>query len=193
MQSERIEKAASEVKLFLDGKKFDLVDYGYVDIEAYPDPTSEEYSELKKMADEWYSFYNQTDKVVGAISEEMLEEMRKSASGGDVMTDILKNSAPDLAQLYEQLKADLASVAQAVTSDAKYWEELRKVIIPLYEKSPHYEAWKERWKGIELAYDPIGQETTTTKMFTNKVTGERTRGEVVRRTVRPEGFIVRIL
>lgn len=55
------------------------------------------------------------------------------------------------------------------------------------------EKWQERWKGVEIHYDPVGLDVVTTQMWTNKATGERTRGDVLSSRKLPPGFIIRVL
>lgn len=160
--------AAEEVKKFLDSKKFDLIDYGYVDIECYPPVDPKEYPHLCALRDEWEAMFDYADKVTQDDGSGFPEDRAKC------------------------LEEKCNKIGEIVNEDREYWDKLRAIVIPLYEKSPHFEDWKQRWQSIEFVYDPIGMDVTTTQMWTNKETGERIRGEVVRSTSYPAGFIVRV-
>lgn len=192
------EKAALEVKDFLDKKKMDLVDYTYWNIEAYPNPESDEYPELKNFAKLWKDLFDELDKLV----------------------DDDGNGFPN--EIVKKYEAELAKVVDLVNSDKEYWERIRKEVLPLYEppklpeemekkrseeaqketpqqkakretKEKVQKAWLNRWQKIEMFYDPVDFEVVTTQMMTNKKTGERTRGDVVRKTTYPQGFVVKII
>lgn len=160
--------AAEEVKKYLDSKKFDLVDYGYVDIECYPPVDPKDYPHIYALREEFEAMFDHADAVTQDDGTGFPEERA--------------------AALEEKCK----QIGELVNADEVFWEKLRAVIIPLYEKSPHYAEWKTRWKSIDFVYDPIGMDVTTTQMWTNQDTGERIRGEVVRTTTYPAGFIVRV-
>lgn len=162
------EKAAEEVKKFLDEKKFDLVDYSYVNMEVYPPADSEEYPHISFLCKEWEEFFNKADRLTQDDGSGFPDEEAK------------------------ELETKAKKVEKIVNGDDVFWASLRDVIIPLYDRSPHFEAWKERWKSVSFLYDPVGMDVVTTQMWTNKETGERTRGDELRRTSYPPGFIIRI-
>lgn len=178
-----VEKCGTEIKNFLHKKKFDMIDYSYVDIEAYPSPDDPDYPELAKFAAAQKDFYVEYEKCIVDLPE--TEEVN---SLKDVMDRLPDNLGQELKQ-YDDL---MAQVEAAVNNDKEFWGELRKVILPLYERSPHFEAWQQRWQKIELSYDPIGLDVVTTQMWTNPETGERIRGDVLRKTEYPAGFVVKI-
>jgi hypothetical protein len=177
--------AAKEIEKYLESKKFDLIDFGYVQIECYPPSDSDEYPEIRKFSKAWADFFDKSDEALTAMPDDLLGKMKFS----EVLTKFDPNLAEDLA-VYDKLADE---VAKTVNDDAAFWCKLRDAVIPLYEKSPHYEQWKQRWKAISLAYDPMGMDVKTTQMWTNKKTGERIRGEVLRTTSYPPGFILKVL
>lgn len=176
------QKMAEEIKKFIQAKKFDCVDYGYTQIEIYP-PNSEDYPETRKFSAQWAEFFDNAEKALALCTEEPGE-----ITFGEVLAKYSPNMDGDLEAFDEQT----AAVASAVNSDAKFWEDLRGVVLPLYEKSPYYDEWKTRWKSVSISYDPTSLDVVTTQMWTNKKTGERTRGEKIRATEYPAGFIVKI-
>lgn len=161
--------AAAECKAYLEKKKFDLVDYSFVNIECYPPPDSDEYPLLKSFAAKWTEVFDYADRVV---------------------EDDAGTGFPHL--LVADFETKTKEIEAAVNSDTEFWTALRSVVLPLYEKSKFYEEWKRRWNKIDLFYDPIGLEATTTEIFTNKETGERIRGDVKRTTRYDAGFVIRI-
>lgn len=161
--------AANECQRFLDRRKFDLVDYSFINIECYPPPTDSTTPELNKFAKLWEAVFDHADKVtIGNNGEGFPHELVKTF---DVKTK---------------------EIEATVNSNQEYWDELRGIIMPLYAKSGYFEDWKKRWTKIELFYDPIGMDVTTTEMFTNKKSGERIRGELTRATNLPPGFVIRV-
>lgn len=179
-----IEKVATEIKKFMDVKKFDSVDYSYTNIEVYPPPESDDYPEIKLFSKIWSDFFKEADKVLMDSAEE---------PGNVTFKEVLDKYSPELATALNDLDEITAKVAEAVNSDRKFWDNLREIVLPLYERNAYYEDWKKRWNSIALAYDPTPLEAKTTQMWTNKETGERIRGDVVSSTVYPAGFVVKIL
>jgi len=180
-----IQRVAEEVKAYISKVKMDLIDYSLEELEAYPPPDNPNYPEIKKLSLLWSDFFDDSDKAMVAVPDDKVGE----GSFGDALSKV----SPELEERLKELDRITEEVASTVNSDSAFWEELRAAVIPLYERSPDYEGWKERWKSIELAYDPCPLKATTTQMWTNKETGERTRGEVVSTTEYPQGFIVKIL
>lgn len=179
-----IEKAATEMKAFIDAKKFDMVDYSYVNIEVYPPHDEEKYPELCKFSKQWSSFFDEAEKALESSTE---------TPGDLTFTQILAKYSPDLAAGLELFDAKTAQVAAIVNADQQFWEKIRGIVLPLYEKSAYYEQWKDaRWKSVDISYDPTPLEVVTTQMWTNKKTGERIRGEKIRTSEYPAGFVVRI-
>lgn len=179
--------AADEIKRFLDSKKFDLVDYSYVNIEAYPPPNDDDYPELKRFSAQWAAFFDEADKVLN--NPDIIEEPGQSS-----FIEVLGKYSPTMAQDLAEFDDATSHVAELVNTDQEYWSNLRQIILPLYEKSPYYNEWKgNRWKAISLSYDPTPLEVRTTQMWTNKETGERIRGELLRTTEYPAGFILKVL
>lgn len=164
-----IEAAVAELKKYLDEKKFDLVDYSLVNIECYPPSDSDEYPELKSFAAQWTAAFDYAEKVTVNDNGEGFPE------------DVI-----------EKFETKTHEIMDALNSDTAYWTELRSIILPLYEKSKFFSDWKRRWQKAEVFYDPIGLEATTTEIFTNKKTGERIRGDVVRSTEYKPGFVIKI-
>lgn len=253
------EKAADEVKGFLRAKKFDLVDWGYHNIEAYPDPTDESMPELKRFAEMWSEFFDYADTVT---------------------EDDGTGFPEDIAERYE---AEVGRVEKAVNDDDAFWAEIREEIIPLY-KAPtdvkdskvldifeeNWERlrqevffdedgneivnsasliddmriaieegdltkrlmkafnrlgeemddgrqvgvadldatrllcknladremlrnWQERWKTVEMFYDPIPMGVKTDKILRDPETNEEVRRESVSERVMPAGFVIKVL
>lgn len=175
-------KMADEIKEFVDKKKFDMIDYSLVNIEAYP-PNSDEYPETKKFSDQWAAFFEEAEKALADTEDE---------PGKITFSAVLEKHSPELAKSLAEFDNATAAVAAAVNSDSVFWEKLRGTVLPLYEKSTYYEQWKERWRSISIAYDPTPLQVVTTQMYTNKKTGERIRGDVLRTTEYPAGFTVKI-
>lgn len=180
--------AAEEVKALLDKNKFELVDWGYDEVECYPGPSDDAYPVLKSFAKMWEEFFEHADK-----------QTRDDGSG-----------FPDeIAKRYESM---LAKVEARVNDDEDFWAKIREVIIPLYdvpqaaidnapdqdarkrveEKRAGLSKWKNRWKTVKLFYDPVGVDVQTTQLWRNKVTGDLKRGEVIRQRSLPPGFVVRV-
>ena len=59
-----VKAVADEVKKFLESKKFDLVDYSLVEIEAYPPPKDSKYPTVKKLSKAWETFFSASDKAL---------------------------------------------------------------------------------------------------------------------------------
>lgn len=186
------QKMATEVEQFLDKKKFDLVDYSYPAVlqnqrtprpECYLPPLSEEYPETMKMSKQWLDFFDAIGGPINAAPEE---------PGDTTLEKMLEKYCPELAIEYTWLNQLVSEVLEKINKDTKFWETLRAAILPLYDKSREYDNWKERWNSLELIYDPTPLGVKTTQMWTNKKTGERTRGEVIRKTELPAGFVIKI-
>ena len=107
-----IEAAANEVKLYLDKKKMDLVDWNYWNIECYPPPDDDDYPELKNFAIMWNDFFDHADHVT---------------------QDDGQGFPNDIANKYE---AETARIADSVNDDADFWELIREEIRPLYKAPP---------------------------------------------------------
>jgi hypothetical protein len=180
-----VKKAADEIKKYMEMKKYDLVDYSNDEVQLYPPPTSDDFPEIKKFSALWLAFFDDSDKAMLGMPD---EEVGK---GG--FAEALGAASPELEVRLKEYDGITKAIEEAVNSDAEFWSKLREEIIPLYEKSLDYEGWQQRWKKIELGYDPCGLQATTTQMWTNPETGERTRGEVLHTTDYPAGFIVKIL
>ena len=190
-----IQKMADEIKHFLDSKKFDLVDYSYPTMECYPPPNSEQYPETTKFAALWAAFFEEADKAFAHLDlpEEDHETDSEEIPGKVTLEDMLKKYSPTLAEDIGQFDELTDKVAEAVNQDVAFWTQLREIILPLYEKSQYYEQWTQRWKAIDLSYDPTPLEVKTTRMWTDPKTNERIRGEILRSTVYPAGFVVKVL
>ena len=180
-----VKKAADELKKFIDMKKYDLVDYSLEEIQCYPPPNSEDFPEIGKFSKLWLAFFDDSDKAMAEMPD---DDVGKGDFG-----QALDASSPELAARLKDYDETTEAIKAAVNEDAEFWRKLREEIVPLYDKSPDYEGWQERWKKIELGYDPCGLQATTTQMWTNPDTGERTRGEVVHSSEYPAGFIVTII
>lgn len=176
-------KVADEMKRYIESKKFDLIDYGYVNVECYP-PNSDEYPETKKFAALWFDFFEDAEKALATVEDE---------PGQITFKDVLAKYSPSLADDLEVFDKKTNEVTAAINHDTVFWETLRSVVLPLYERSPHYNDWKEkRWKSVAVSYDPTPLEVRTTQMWTHKKTGERIRGDVLSKTEYPAGFVVKI-
>ena len=178
------EAAAQEIKNCINEKKFDMVDYSLVELECYPPPDDKNYPEISKLSEAWGKFFDAADLALAELPDEEV--------GTTSFEEVLKKHEPKLAADLAQYDEITAKIAAAVNADEEFWAELRKVVIPLYERSPHYADWQKRWQKIDLVYDPVGLDVVTTQMWTNKETGERIRGEKLRTTSYPAGFIVKM-
>ncbi len=166
-----LEAASIEVKNHLDDKKMNLIDYGYSRIELWfdqKDLDGGKFPEIAKFTAHWKALFDYSDRITDDV-------------GGGFPNDE-----------FVALETDLKKIEDMVNNDAAYWTKLREEVIPLYDKSPNYEQWKKRWKSVELFYDPVGLDVTTTEIFTNKVTGEKTRGAEISRRNIPEGIVIRV-
>jgi len=176
-----IEAAADEVKNFLDGKKFELVDWGYWSIECYPDPDDKAMPALQDFARQWEEFFEYAEPLTGEDGKGFPQE------------------------LSEEYEHELRKIENAVNSDKEYWAKIQEEILPLYQppigvnldEKPELKAvlgkWQERWKGVSLHYDAMELEVKTTQMWTNKSTGKRRRGDVLSERLMPAGFVVKVL
>ena len=178
-----VKAVANEIKEFLYGKRFDLVDYSLVEIEAYPPPKDSKYPTIKKLSKAWETFFSASDKALHHAPNNLM---------GKPFNEILGKYDTGLQAGFKELEETTAAVAEAVNSDREWWDKLRAEIVPLYDRSPHYEAWKKRWQKVRIIYDPVDMTVTTTRMQTNSKTGERIRGEVVRETDLPAGLVVKV-
>lgn len=177
-----IEECAEEVKKFLDKEKMELVDWGHFNIECYPHPEDKELPALGRFSKQWIEFFKYAETVT------------KDEDG--------KGFPEDLAAEYEK---ELKKIEDAVNSDSEYWYKIEEEILPLYTppggldltKKPELktilDTWQSRWKKVSLFYDAMSLDVKTTEMFTNKLTGERTRGKVLRERSLPEGFVIKVL
>lgn len=102
------QKAADEIKSFLNQKKMELVDWGYWNIECYPDPTSDDYPELKRFAAMWDDFFKYAD----TITEE---------DGAGFPNEVVLR--------YED---ETRRIESAVNSDQEFWKDIQAEILPLY-------------------------------------------------------------
>ncbi len=166
-----LDAAAAEIKKHLDDNKMNLIDYGYVNIDLWfdqDDLDGGEYPEIAKFTAHWKAMFDYADQV--------------TADDGTGFPN----------DEFVLLEADLKIVEEKVNSDAEYWKKIRDEVIPLYEKSPNYKQWQKRWKCVDLFYDPVGLDVTTTEILNNKITGEKTRGKVLRSRTIPEGIVIRV-
>lgn len=175
-----VQAAAEEVKKFLDSKKMDLIDWGYVNIECYPDPNDDAYPVLKDFAKQWEGFFSYAETLT------------------------IDNDGTGFPEdLVNEFEAKLAEVKDAVNGDEAYWAEIRKQVLPMYRPPEGVEikpkmqqmmdAWAQRWRSVDLFYDVMGLEVTTTQMWTNKITGERRRGDVISERTMPPGFVIKVI
>lgn len=178
------EIVANEIKTYISDKKFDLVDYSYANIETYPPPDCDNYPEIRKFCSQWAKFFDEAEAATVDATEE---------PGEVTFSEVLDKYSPDLADGLKAFDKATQSIEWLVNRDEKFWTELRGIVLPLYEKSPYYEQWKDaRWKTISLSYDPTPLEVKTTQMWTNQRTGERIRGEEIRSTEYPAGLVVKV-
>ena len=178
-----VNKVADEIRAYLHEKRFDLVDYSLVEIECYPPPKDSKYPAIKKLSKAWEDFFEDSDKALRGAPNKLM---------GTNFSEILGKYDKGLRGKFADLEETTNKVAEAVNSDREWWNKLRAEIVPLYDRSPHYDAWKKRWQKVRVIYDPVSMTVTTTKMQTNKKTGERIRGEVVRETDLPAGLVVKV-
>lgn len=164
-----MDKIVEEFKRYFDGKKMDLVDYSYVNIQAYPPPKDPAYPEMGKFAAQWERLFEYADETYE--SEEGFPE-----------------------ELVARFEEATREIARRVNEDKAFWEKIRGEIIPLYDKSPYYDEWKKRWAKIEIFYYPEELAVKVTKRFRNKATGELSQGgEVITEKVMPPGFVINVL
>jgi len=169
-----MKKMAAEIKKYIESKKFDLVDYSYVEIECYPPQDEKDFPETTKFSAQWQKFHDDCDAALNDVSEEPGEISYK---------EVLAKYSPELLRGLEEYDKATNAVAEIVNSDHEFWNKIRDIVLPLYEKSPYYKEWKDkRWRTISLSYDPIPLEVKTTQMWTNPRTGERIRGDELRKT-----------
>ena len=178
-----VKATANEVKAYLDDQKMNLVDYSLVEIECYPSPKDSKYPAIKKLSKAWETFFSASDKALHQAPNKLM---------GKPFDEILGMYNKDLQTEFKELEETTNKVAAAVNEDRTWWDKLRAEIVPLYDRSPHYEAWQKRWQKIRIIYDPVDMTVTTTRMQTNSKTGERIRGEVVRETDLPAGLVVKV-
>lgn len=168
-----VEKAANELKEYLDAKKFDLVDYSSWRMQAWPDPYDDKYPELKSFARQW----NEAFKYVDSVFEEQ--------------------GFPE--QVIKEFEAATEMVADAVNADKGFWAKIREAVIPLYENSKagentgfrtsvaNFDDWKERrWKFVKFFYYPESFQVKTTEGYAIK---NIKTGEVRKRVLYEDGVI----
>lgn len=164
-----VNKVATEIKLFIDKKKMDMIDYGYTKIQAFPNPEDPDYPELSKFAAQWNAFFDYAD-----AQPEFPEE------------------------LVAEFEAANTKVAEAVNGDAQFWEAIRQKVLPLYEKSPAYEAWKRRWSSVGIWYYPEAFPIATTMKWmvadakTKQIKRQHGESELVSSRVLPPGFVIEV-
>jgi hypothetical protein len=166
-----IDAAAAEIKKHLDNEKMNLIDYSLANIECWfstEELESGDYPQIAKFTAHWKDMFDYADGITDADGAGFPNEE------------------------FVKLEAKLKEIEDKVNGDAEYWKKLREEVIPLYEKSPQYKQWQKRWKAVELFYDPIGMDVTTTEIFTHVDTGAKTRGKVVRQRTIPEGIVIRV-
>lgn len=162
-----IQKAADEIKSFLEEKKMDLIDYGYWNIQAYPHPDDPRYPEFSKFARQWNEFFVFADSH---FDEEGL---------------------PDEINEFEEATKKLAA---AVNQDRVFWDKIRSAVIPLYERAPNATEWSTRWQNVNIYYYPEELTVTTTQRWRDKNTGALVdKKEVLSKKTYPAGFVVEIL
>jgi len=179
-----VKKIANEIKLYIDKKKLDHVDYDYVEIEMYPSPVMRpspvpsgslgedglpDMPEFAKFCAQWEALFDYADKIT------------KSSGVGFPNDDI---------SVFEDV---LAEIQKEVNSDDVFWKKIRDEILPIYVHSKDYEkVWKQRWASVSLFYDPVGITVTTHKKMVNKLTGEVTKRELIHQREIPAGIVVKI-
>lgn len=174
------EKASQEVKNFIDRNKMNKIDWGTNEIEMYPHPCDESLPELSLFATQWEKFFAYAETLT--IDEDGTGFPKESVS---------------------KFEAVLKEIEDKVNNDKEYWDRIRSEVMPLYESpkgiEPNpktmavLEKWKNRWKAVHLFYDVMDLRVRTTQMWTNKKTGERTRGDVISERDLPAGFVIKVL
>lgn len=184
-----VSAAAQEVKSILDTEKMDLIDWGYSDIECYPDPSDDAYPVLKAFAGQWAEFFDYAD-----------EHTQEDGTG----------FPEEIAKKYESV---LAEVADNVNADQEFWSRIRAAVMPLYEipgeaieraegeakeklaakQVALAEKWKNRWQAIKLFYDPVGINVVTTRILRDKESGKIKHRESVSKRSIPQGFVIKVL
>lgn len=165
------DKLACEIKAYLEKNWINLVDYGYWNIQTYPDPQDDTYPELKKFAGQWDEFFKHADEVFP------------------------KDGFPTA--LADEFEAVTRSALGKVNDDTAFWEQMRKNVLPMYDRSKEKEKWQERWKSINFFYypEPLHVKTTGGYAIKNIKTGQirkRVLDEVITDKVMPPGFVIEI-
>jgi hypothetical protein len=203
-------RAAAEVKALIDAKKMGLIDYTFVNIEVYPDPNDDGMPELKRFAAMWREFFDYADEVtqddgkdfpdeVARRYEEELAKVAQAVNSDEAWWTALREKVlplyrkPEIeadkatreaAELKRQKMEELDAIKHGGVSRMRQEREMLNKLL---------DAWQtKRWRSISMFYDPVGMDVTTTQMWTNPKTGERFRGDVLRNTGYPQGFVVKI-
>jgi len=192
-----INATAEELKKFIDVNKFNLIDFGIEDLQCYPPPDdSKDYPHFKKLSSLYAEMQPEIDKVIEAIPDEDLPtEADDEEEGGQKqrLANALREYAPELAQKVDSIEQSLEEIVASINADDAFWMKIREQVIPIYEKSPVYEEWKNRWRRIaEIVYDSCPLTAQTTVIWNNPETGERKRGDTISNNTQPAGFIVAI-
>jgi hypothetical protein len=97
----------------------------------------------------------------------------------------------EIAKRYEDLQKE---VEDTINSDDVYWSKIRAEVLPLYcppegakGSSRRHAGFHDRWKAIDLFYDPIGLDVTTTK-----ISPDRKNREIINQKTIPPGLEIRI-
>ena len=173
-----VKKIANEIKLYIDKKKLDHVDYDYVEIEMYPSPIPSgslgkdglpDMPEFCKFCAQWEAVFDYADKV--------------TQSNGVGFPN-------DEVNLFEDT---LGEIQKEVNNDAAFWQKIKDEVLPIYVYSKDYDKlWKNRWASVTLFYDPVGITVTIHKKMVNKLTGEVTKRELIHQREIPAGIVVKI-
>jgi len=163
------ETIAEELKEYIDKKKLDHVDYEYFKIEMYPDPKNEDTPEFGKFCSQWEALFDYADKIT-------------QDDGTGFPND-------QVSKFEEKMK----EVQNIINQDDEFWKKLQEEVLPIYVHSKDYEKeWKNRWRAVDLFYDPVGLTVTTHKKMLNKLTGEVSERRLVRQREIPAGIVIRI-
>jgi hypothetical protein len=160
-------KSAEEVKAYIDREKMNFIDYGSAVIQMYPHPRDEIESmpELCAFAAQWEEMFNYADGVTGRDGENFPHESAK------IFDDAVQ------------------AIALAVNTDREFWDKIREEVIPLYDRHPSYDQWKERWSSVKMNYDPVPINVRVTRKESTKE-GQTVKSEVVTDRNVPAGFVV---
>lgn len=203
--------AAAEVKKLIDEQKMDLVDYTRLNLEIWPTHDMEKLPELSKFAQKWQAFFDYGDKlcVKDTIKAEHFPQTTalEYESKNKEIEDLVNNDGefwdriravvlplyepPEMHLSEEQLKQRAEKDAVLRDKDRKTYEAKMK---SRTSTNKLLEAWRtKRWQKIELFFDCLAQDCTTTIIWTNPDTGAKHRGEVFRSTEYPQGFVIKIV